>query len=164
MKLDFPGGSDGKESSCSAGAPGSSHGWGRSPLRDSSSPFNAHASKKHTHFTGPQERAGGQDPHSHRRDVCRSTWSERKPAWCRPPPGPPPSASGRPVPRPHHPTRTKHGRSRLGRDGGAGAQIPGLEGRGWPTPVFLQGESQGRGSLVGCRLWGRTELDTTEAT
>ena len=33
-----------------------------------------------------------------------------------------------------------------------------------PTPVFLPGESQGRGSLVGCRLWGRTETDTTEAT
>ena len=33
-----------------------------------------------------------------------------------------------------------------------------------PTPVFLPGESQGRWSLVGCRLWGRTELDTTEAT
>ena len=32
------------------------------------------------------------------------------------------------------------------------------------TPVFLPGESQGRGSLVGCRLWGRTESDTTEAT
>ena len=30
--------------------------------------------------------------------------------------------------------------------------------------VFLPGESQGRGSLVGCCLWGRTELDTTEAT
>ena len=30
--------------------------------------------------------------------------------------------------------------------------------------VFLPGESQGRGSLVGCRLRGRTELDTTEAT
>ena len=29
---------------------------------------------------------------------------------------------------------------------------------------FLPGESQGQGSLVGCRLWGRTELDTTEAT
>ena len=28
----------------------------------------------------------------------------------------------------------------------------------------LPGESQGRGSLVGCRLWGRTGLDTTEAT
>ena len=28
----------------------------------------------------------------------------------------------------------------------------------------LAWESQGRGSLVGCRLWGRTELDTTEAT
>ena len=37
--------------------------------------------------------------------------------------------------------------------------------RKWkPTPVFWPGESQGRGSLVGCRLWGRTELDTTEAT
>ena len=24
--------------------------------------------------------------------------------------------------------------------------------------------SQGQRSLVGCRLWGRTELDTTEAT
>ena len=33
-----------------------------------------------------------------------------------------------------------------------------------PTLVFLPGESQGRGSLVGCRLWGRTESDTTEAT
>ena len=37
--------------------------------------------------------------------------------------------------------------------------------RKWqPTPVFLPGESQGRGSLVGHRLQGRTELDTTEAT
>ena len=37
--------------------------------------------------------------------------------------------------------------------------------RKWqPTLVFLPGESQGWGSLVGCRLWGRTEWDTTEAT
>ena len=37
--------------------------------------------------------------------------------------------------------------------------------REWqPTPVLLPGESQGWRSLVGCRLWGRTELDTTEAT
>ena len=37
--------------------------------------------------------------------------------------------------------------------------------RKWqPTPVFLPGESQGQGSLVGCRLWGHTESDTTEAT
>ena len=37
--------------------------------------------------------------------------------------------------------------------------------RKWqPTPVLLPGEPQGRGSLVGCRLWGRTESDTTEAT
>ena len=32
------------------------------------------------------------------------------------------------------------------------------------TLVFLPGESQGQGSLVGCRLWGRTESVTTEAT
>ena len=32
------------------------------------------------------------------------------------------------------------------------------------TPVFMPGESQGLGSLVGCRLWGHTESDTTEAT
>ena len=37
--------------------------------------------------------------------------------------------------------------------------------RKWqPTPVFLPGESQGWGSLVGCRLWGRTESEMTEAT
>ena len=37
--------------------------------------------------------------------------------------------------------------------------------RQWhPTPVFVPGESQGRGSLVGCHLWGHTELDMTEVT
>ena len=37
--------------------------------------------------------------------------------------------------------------------------------RKWqPTPVFLPRESQGRRGLVGCRLWSRTESDTTEAT
>ena len=37
--------------------------------------------------------------------------------------------------------------------------------RKWqPTPVFLPGESQGRGSLVGCRLWDSTESETTEGT
>ena len=37
--------------------------------------------------------------------------------------------------------------------------------RKWqPTPVFLPRESQGRGNLVGCCLWGHTESDTTEAT
>ena len=35
--------------------------------------------------------------------------------------------------------------------------------RKWqPTPVFLPGESQGQGNLVGCRLWGHTELDMSE--
>ena len=37
--------------------------------------------------------------------------------------------------------------------------------RKWqPTPVFLSGESQGQGSLVGCLLWGCTESDMTEVT
>ena len=37
--------------------------------------------------------------------------------------------------------------------------------RKWqPTPVFLPGESLGQGSLVGCRLWGRTESDTPDTT
>ena len=37
--------------------------------------------------------------------------------------------------------------------------------RKWqPTPVFLPGESQGWGDLVGCRLWGHKESDTTEVT
>ena len=37
--------------------------------------------------------------------------------------------------------------------------------RQWhPTPVLLFGKSHGRGSLVGCCLWGRTESDTTEVT
>ena len=37
--------------------------------------------------------------------------------------------------------------------------------RKWqPTPVFLPGESQGLGSLVGCRLWGHIKSDMTETT
>ena len=37
--------------------------------------------------------------------------------------------------------------------------------RKWqPTLVFLPGESQEQGNLVGIRLWGHTESDTTEAT
>ena len=39
-----------------------------------------------------------------------------------------------------------------------------LEKEMQPTPVFLPGESQGLGSLVGCHLWGCTESDTTEVT
>ena len=31
-------------------------------------------------------------------------------------------------------------------------------------PVFLPGESQGQGSLVGFCLWGHTESDITEVT
>ena len=37
--------------------------------------------------------------------------------------------------------------------------------RKWqPTPVFLPGESQGWGSLVGCCLWGHTESDMSSSS
>ena len=42
--------------------------------------------------------------------------------------------------------------------------FPALEKEMATHSSFLPGESQGRGSLVGCRLWSRTESDTTEAT
>ena len=37
-------------------------------------------------------------------------------------------------------------------------------GAWWAAVVFLPGESQGRRSLVGCRLWDHTESETTEVT
>ena len=33
-----------------------------------------------------------------------------------------------------------------------------------PIPMFLPRESQGQGSLLRCRLWGRTDSDTTAVT
>ena len=42
--------------------------------------------------------------------------------------------------------------------------IHALEKKMATQPVFLPGESQGWRSLVGCRLWGLTELGTTEVT
>ena len=39
-----------------------------------------------------------------------------------------------------------------------------LRRRKWqPSPIFSPRRSCGQRSLVGCRLWGRIELDTTEA-
>ena len=38
------------------------------------------------------------------------------------------------------------------------------EGNSNPLQWVLAWRIPGTGSLVGCRLWGRTELDTTEAT
>ena len=48
-------------------------------------------------------------------------------------------------------------------------KLPTSAGSSWrrkwqSTLVFLPGESQGRGSLVGFHLWGPTESDTTEVT
>ena len=50
-------------------------------------------------------------------------------------------------------------------DGQHRNQIDYILCRKWqPSPVFLPGESQGQGSLVGCRLWGHTESDMTTVT
>ena len=38
------------------------------------------------------------------------------------------------------------------------------EGNGSPLQCSCLENPQGWGSLVGCRLWGRTESDTTEMT
>ena len=45
-----------------------------------------------------------------------------------------------------------------------GQEDPLEEGTATHSSILLPGESQGQGSLVGYHLWGRTELDTTEAT
>ena len=42
--------------------------------------------------------------------------------------------------------------------------FPALEKEMATHSSVLAGKSQGRGSLVGCRLWGHTESDTTEVT
>ncbi|NRE04372.1 hypothetical protein DBN73_16950, partial [Enterococcus faecalis] len=51
--------------------------------------------------------------------------------------------------------RTQWGKERVG-------QIEKSSTNG--TPLQLAWRIQGRGSLAGCRLWGRTESDTTHAT
>ena len=46
--------------------------------------------------------------------------------------------------------------------------VLGTRNGSWPwrfcIGIEMPGESQGRESLVGCRLWGHTESDTTEVT
>ena len=57
------------------------------------------------------------------------------------------------------------GSQRVGHNRGTSLSLFTHWRRNWqPTPVFLPGESQGWGCLVGCHLWGHTESDTTEAT
>ena len=75
------------------------------------------------------------------------------------------------IPWTEEPGRLQKSRSRPGRSRRVGHLLSDFTftfihwRRKWqPTPVFLPGEFQGWRSLVGCCLWGRTELDTTEAT
>ena len=53
-------------------------------------------------------------------------------------------------------------RTRLRRLSSSSSRAPWWRRQWHRTPVFLPGEPQGRGSLVGCRPWGCTEPDTTE--
>ena len=45
-----------------------------------------------------------------------------------------------------------------------GVEFPLGEGNGNPLQCSCLENPRDGGSLVGCRLWGRTESDTTEAT
>ena len=59
------------------------------------------------------------------------------------------------------------GSNRVGHDWSDLAAAAAAAGLTWrkrwhPTPVPLPGKSHGQRSLVGCRLWGRIESDTTE--
>ena len=56
------------------------------------------------------------------------------------------------------------GSLRVGHDWMTSLSLFTLRWKWQPTPVFLPGESQGWGSLVGGCLWGHTESDTTEMT
>ena len=57
----------------------------------------------------------------------------------------------------------QRGRWGRGRETGLILRCAGKAGNPFQTTQG-PGESQGQGSLVGCRLWGRIESDTTEAT
>ena len=59
--------------------------------------------------------------------------------------------------------------NRMGKSRDLFKKISGTKGtfhpKQWhPTPALLPGKSHGRRSLVGRRVWGRTESDTTEVT
>ena len=64
-----------------------------------------------------------------------------------------------PSPKPYLCSKVKNSENTLA----LSAHVSPQQRRQWqPTPAFLPGESQGWGSLVGCRLWGHTESDMTE--
>ena len=87
----------------------------------------------------------------------------RRPTWCPPPPTIPLTSSN----LPHHHHHPLHAPFTL-----PSAVTGKLEPLTWRLGAVsraasrpeLPGESQGRGSLVGCRLRGRTESDMTEVT
>ena len=152
--LGFPGGSDGKESACNAGDLGSIPGLERSPGEGNNYPL------QYSGLENSMDRGAWQ---ATIHGVTKSwTWLSNflekalaphssTPAWK--------------IPWTEEPGRLQSmGLLRVRHDwANSLSRFTFMHWRRkWqPTPVFLPWESQGR---VGCRLWGRTELDTTEAT
>ena len=75
------------------------------------------------------------------------------------------STLARKIPWTEEPGRLQSmGSQRVGHDFTFIFHVHALEEEMATTPVFLPGVSQGWRSLVGCLLWGHTDLDVTEMT
>ena len=150
----FPGGSDGKESTCNAGDPSSIPRSGRCPGEGTVSPL------QYSCLDNSMDR-GTWWATVHR--VTKNwTWLNSKSM------APHSSTLAWRTPWTEEPGRLQSmGSLRVGHDWATSLSLFTFMHwrRKWqPTPVFLPGEPQGRRILVGCHLWGNTESDTTEAT
>ena len=142
--IQLHGSSVGKESACSAEDPGSISGLGRLPGEGNGKPL------QYSCLENPMDRE----------QVGYRPWYSKM--------APHSSTSAWKIPWTEEPGRLQSmGSLGVGQDWEASLSLFTFLHwrRKWQlTPVFLPGESRGRRSLVGCRLWGRTELDVTEAT
>ena len=80
--MGFPGGSDGKESACNAGDPGSTPGWGRSPGEGNGRPL------QYSCLENPMDREawwvtvhGAAKSWTQLSKTCKHTHSQRKGEW-----------------------------------------------------------------------------------
>ena len=170
--MGFPGGSDSKESACNAGDSGLISGSGRSPGEGNGNPLQysclENSMDRGGQPTGLQRVRYNREMNTHTyiiiipflfiylREIMEKAMAPHSStlAWK--------------IPWTEEPGRLKSmGLRRVGHDWATSLSLFTFLHwrRKWqPTPVFLPGESQGQGSLVGCRQWGRTESDTTDAT
>ena len=162
----FPGGSDSKESACNAGDLGLIPGSRRSPAERNGTPLqyscleNPHRQRSLVGYRS-QSHKESDTTEWLRFSLFYTNESEKAMA-------PHSSTLAWKIPWTEKPGRLQSmGSLRVGHDWATSLSLFTFIHwrRKWqPTPVFLPGESQGRGSLVDSRLWGRTESDTTEAT